>query len=199
VWVLVQLSSTASENLIDRFVASWQPRSCRELSHEESAQITEADFSFFNLLANWSRAEFLSFRKNIGFHQDAEPIGSGNAHELVNPSADLSTEAGASEALILAFGWKVFRLDIGTIAGSGPHRTRRQRASSERRLTRIESFRARAEARALLYVAGELTLHESVDALQTAAVADGLVAAIGQDAVQAILAEAFREAADELE
>jgi signal transduction histidine kinase len=81
--------------------------------------------------------------------------------------------------------------------GSGSYRARGQRASSERRPTPIEVFQARAEARAFLYVAGELTLHESVDALQAAAVAEGLVAAIGQDAVQAILTEALGGPADE--
>jgi hypothetical protein len=43
-------------------------------------------------------------------------------------------------------------------------------------------------------MAGELTLHESVDALQVAAVVSGLVDEIGQDAVQLILAEAFARA-----
>jgi hypothetical protein len=55
-----------------------------------------------------------------------------------------------------------------------------------------EVFRARCEARALLYVAGELDLHEAVDVLQAHAIASGLVPQIGQDAVQAIMAAAFR-------
>jgi hypothetical protein len=50
---------------------------------------------------------------------------------------------------------------------------------------------ARAQARAHLYAAGELNLHEAIDKLQADAVATGLVDAIGQDAVQAILAAAF--------
>jgi hypothetical protein len=53
-------------------------------------------------------------------------------------------------------------------------------------------FQARCEARALLYAAGQFTLHESVDALQTAAVASGLVSSLGQDAVQRLMAGAFK-------
>jgi hypothetical protein len=52
-------------------------------------------------------------------------------------------------------------------------------------------FTARAEARALLYAACEMDLHEAVDGLQAFAVQSGLVEQIGQDAVQAILADAF--------
>jgi hypothetical protein len=52
-------------------------------------------------------------------------------------------------------------------------------------------FKARCEARALLYYAAELTLHEAVDKLQHAAKNNGLVRKIGQDAVQKIMADAF--------
>jgi hypothetical protein len=52
-------------------------------------------------------------------------------------------------------------------------------------------FRARCEARALLFATGELDLHEAVDGLQFDAVANGLVDEIGQDAVQRIMADAF--------
>jgi hypothetical protein len=52
-------------------------------------------------------------------------------------------------------------------------------------------FIARAEARALLWQAGEFDLHEAVDKLQADAERDGLVDRIGQDAVQAIIAKAF--------
>jgi hypothetical protein len=55
----------------------------------------------------------------------------------------------------------------------------------------LEVFVARAEARAILYAACELDLHEAVDELQAAAVRTGLVAELGQDAVQHILADAF--------
>jgi hypothetical protein len=50
----------------------------------------------------------------------------------------------------------------------------------------------RAWARAYLYSIGELTLHEAVDILQRDAQRSGLVRLIGQDAVQQILADAFR-------
>jgi len=52
-------------------------------------------------------------------------------------------------------------------------------------------FLARAEARALLWAAGEFDLHEAVDKLQADAERDGLVAAVGQDEVQAIINKAF--------
>jgi hypothetical protein len=52
-------------------------------------------------------------------------------------------------------------------------------------------FTARAEARALLWRAGEFDLREAVDELQHAAECDGLVDRIGQDAVQEIISKAF--------
>ena len=52
-------------------------------------------------------------------------------------------------------------------------------------------FIARAEARALLWAAGEFDLHEAVDKLQADAERDGLVDRIGQDEVQRIIAETF--------
>jgi hypothetical protein len=57
-------------------------------------------------------------------------------------------------------------------------------------------FIARCEARALLWQAGELDLHEAVDKLQADAVASGLVAQLGQDAVQAVMAKAFAAVRD---
>jgi hypothetical protein len=55
----------------------------------------------------------------------------------------------------------------------------------------IEVFRARCEARAHLYGAGILDLHEALDLLHVDAVKTGLVAAIGQDRVQEIMTGAF--------
>ena len=52
-------------------------------------------------------------------------------------------------------------------------------------------FQARCEARAILFIAGEISLNDAVDVLQHDAVANGLVDAIGQNSVQAIMAEAF--------
>jgi hypothetical protein len=56
----------------------------------------------------------------------------------------------------------------------------------------IYVFGLRCEARAILVAEGELDLIEAVDAMQTAAVRYGLITDIGQDGVQAIMAEAFR-------
>jgi hypothetical protein len=55
----------------------------------------------------------------------------------------------------------------------------------------IGVFRARCEARALLVAEGEMDRLEALDGLEHAAASDGLVDEIGQDGVQAILAEAF--------
>jgi hypothetical protein len=55
----------------------------------------------------------------------------------------------------------------------------------------LTAFQAQCEARALLYLAGELDLHEALDTLQSDAETSGLVRMIGQDAIQAILANAF--------
>jgi hypothetical protein len=60
-------------------------------------------------------------------------------------------------------------------------------------------LQARAEVRAILYAAGELTLQDAVDGCQQAAEAYGLVAEIGQDAVQAIIASAFMPYRDDLD
>jgi hypothetical protein len=56
----------------------------------------------------------------------------------------------------------------------------------------LDVLELRAWARAYLYSIGELTLHQAVDVLQRDAQRDGLVDELGQDAVQQILADAFR-------
>jgi hypothetical protein len=66
------------------------------------------------------------------------------------------------------------------------------------RIDPLAVFKARAEARAILWAACELDLHEAVDALQADAVSTGLVAGLGQDAVQAILCDAFHRVRNEL-
>jgi hypothetical protein len=65
------------------------------------------------------------------------------------------------------------------------------RADAAAKASTLAVFIARAEARAFLWQAGELELHQAVDELQAAAERDGLVAEIGQDGVQAIVAKAF--------
>jgi hypothetical protein len=52
-------------------------------------------------------------------------------------------------------------------------------------------FAERASARAFLWAIGEFDMPEAVDPLQHDATRDGLVRRIGQDAVQAMLANAF--------
>jgi hypothetical protein len=64
------------------------------------------------------------------------------------------------------------------------------------RIDPVAVFKARAEARALLFAAGELDLLDAVDALQADAVANGLVRQFGQDAVQVIMATAFAAVRD---
>lgn len=62
----------------------------------------------------------------------------------------------------------------------------------------VEVFALRAEALARLYADSEIDFHTTVDELQQSAEANGLVAAIGQDAVQAIMSEAFAAVRDDL-
>jgi hypothetical protein len=65
-------------------------------------------------------------------------------------------------------------------------------APAIKKIDPLECFAARADARAYLWSIGEFDLPEAVDALQAAAVRDGLINRIGQDGVQAMLADAFR-------
>jgi hypothetical protein len=55
----------------------------------------------------------------------------------------------------------------------------------------FEAFTLRCWARAQLFAAGDLDLHEAVDVLQEFAERLGLVAKLGQDAVQLLMAAAF--------
>jgi hypothetical protein len=62
----------------------------------------------------------------------------------------------------------------------------------------VEVFTLRAEALARLYADSEIDLRTAVDELQQSLEVNGLIAAIGQDAVQAIMSEAFAAARDDL-
>jgi hypothetical protein len=64
-------------------------------------------------------------------------------------------------------------------------------AAKPRLVDPVDAFRARCEARAMLYGAGEYTLIEAVDGLQEAAERAGLLEQIGQDQVQQIMSDAF--------
>ena len=66
------------------------------------------------------------------------------------------------------------------------------RAQLLQRVDPLSCFIARAEARALLFQCCEFDLHEAVDPLRQAALDDGLIDEIGEDAIQHILANAFR-------
>ena len=66
------------------------------------------------------------------------------------------------------------------------------RAIAERRVDLLDAFTERAEARAFLWSIGEFSLSDAVDVLQHDAKRDGLIDRVGQEAVQAILADAFQ-------
>src|SRR5262245_20016083 len=66
------------------------------------------------------------------------------------------------------------------------------------RIDPVAVFITRAEAPATLHAARELSPHDAVDTLQEWAERDGLVPAIGQDAVQELLATAFVHQRDDL-
>jgi hypothetical protein len=55
----------------------------------------------------------------------------------------------------------------------------------------LSAFRLRCEARALLVVEGAIDLQTAVDELQASAVKSSIIDVVGQDAVQAIMANAF--------
>jgi hypothetical protein len=65
-------------------------------------------------------------------------------------------------------------------------------AAIERRVDPLDVFIERAEARAYLWSIGEFELAEAVDVLQHDAERDGLIEQYGQDAIQQIIAAAFR-------
>jgi hypothetical protein len=60
----------------------------------------------------------------------------------------------------------------------------------------LEVFQARCESRAMLWQIGECDFHDAIDELQVAAEQYELPERIGQDAVQAIIAEAFAAVLD---
>ena len=60
------------------------------------------------------------------------------------------------------------------------------------RTTDVDVFRLRCAAAAAQVTAGLMDFHQAVDGLQTTAEAYGLVIKIGQDAIQHLMADAFR-------
>jgi hypothetical protein len=71
-------------------------------------------------------------------------------------------------------------------------------AKEEVRADPVEVFRLRCHSRAKLWHDGEIDLHIAVDELQHAAEASGLIDAIGQNAVQGLMVEAFAPLRDDL-
>lgn len=55
----------------------------------------------------------------------------------------------------------------------------------------LEVFAARADARAILWSAALLTLHDAVDELHATAERDCLIKLVGQDQIQKIISDAF--------
>ena len=53
----VKPSHAANDNLIGRTIALWKPRLQHDLNREDARQIVENVTGFFNVLAEWSRAE----------------------------------------------------------------------------------------------------------------------------------------------
>src|SRR5262249_34874382 len=66
------------------------------------------------------------------------------------------------------------------------------------RIDPVAVFIARLEARAVLWAAGEMTLHDAIDELWADAVRDGLVTRLGVDKAQELLATAFAPQRDDL-
>ena len=60
------------------------------------------------------------------------------------------------------------------------------------RATDIDVFHLRCTAAAAQVAAGLMDFHPAIDGLQTTAEAYGLVSKIGQDAIQHLMADAFR-------
>jgi hypothetical protein len=62
----VKASQAANDNLVDRTRQLWQPRLGRDPSREDVRQIAENVTGFFNILAEWSRAEMSAPANDTG-------------------------------------------------------------------------------------------------------------------------------------
>lgn len=47
----------ANDNMLDRTLAVWQPRSRASLTREDARQMVENTAGFFRILAEWARSE----------------------------------------------------------------------------------------------------------------------------------------------
>jgi hypothetical protein len=63
--------------------------------------------------------------------------------------------------------------------------------AATRKTSELAVFRKWAGLRAQQFAAGDFDLHDGVDRLQAAAERHGLIAAFGQDAIQAAIAQPF--------
>ena len=68
----------------------------------------------------------------------------------------------------------------------------------EARADPVEVFRLRCASRAKLWHTGQIDLHSAVDELQHSAEASGLIDAMGQDAVEGLMVQAFAPLRDDL-
>ncbi len=71
-------STAANDNLIDRAIETWQPRTERDLSREDARQIVENVTGFFSVLADWAREEKLEPSNDTG-----KPGGADNGGEAL--------------------------------------------------------------------------------------------------------------------
>src|SRR5262245_49431380 len=119
-------------------------------------------------------------------------------HRIDSTAGAATTTAARSSPLSSAYEGGAFRRRVSRDARPKPPRGRAMNApvrksvvGGEARADPVEVCRLRCHSRATLWQAGEFDLQTAVDALQEAAAASGLTAAVGQDAVQRILADAF--------
>ncbi len=71
-------STAANDNLIDRAIETWQPRTERDLSREDARQIVENVTGFFSVLADWAREE-----KPEPSNDTGKPGGADNGGEAL--------------------------------------------------------------------------------------------------------------------
>jgi hypothetical protein len=99
------------------------------------------------------------------------PGSSEKTNEQVDQYSDFSLPATA-------------KLDI-------PRSTSGRNKKQPAKVDALSAFRLRCEARALLVVEGAIDFQTAVDELQASAVKSSIIDVVGQDAVQAIMANAF--------
>src|SRR6516164_3052884 len=131
----------------------------------------------------------------------------GEREHRIDSTADTAaTTAARSSPLLSAYEGGAFRRRVSRDARPKPPRGRAMNApvrkplvaEEEVRADPVEVFRLRCHSRAKLWHTGQIDLHSAVDELQHSAEASGLIDAIGQDAVQGLMVEAFVPLRDDL-